>query len=692
MQERAATLAASASSATLDGAQQGKTESKESEERKEGEPAAAAGGAASGAGAGESKDGEGEGKESDAPESSAAKAAAVAALGAGGAPGGESGQLGFYDIISNKEEILELMISTINGSSTTSNELSKNRQRWSVYSGLWDRDRAQFLQRLQLMRERVSSRMEVVGAFDRDIDQYRTLESDIRGEEPTETIDFVKVDNSLLKERLLELKDQWQQSMLQLLHDQALAELREVQAFVDDNQRELAKQPETLLGLLEMSKRLQRCRADLSSYEERFAPLDSMYRLLGKYQFQLSASEKAQKDGLSGKWDGFHAALDRADDDLRRLKSAKKKDLQDSLQKLAQDVAQLKKEAQQQLPYNIPTGGLQEASETLRHFRTKVEQARRTEAELGPGLEVFEIPSAEPPELVEVEGELENLNKLWDIRREYDASWEEWQKGQFLNLDPERLEAEGLKFKQRVGKMREFRRWGIWTSVDQDVRNFLQTMPLISDLGNPSLRERHWAELKEEVHAEFDERSGDFTLGAVQRMGFFKHSDFIGELSARATREKKIEDDLDEILRIWGDTNVDVFDYKEHYKRIAPSEELQQQLENDLGTLSMIKGSKFYPAFKSKVDGLEHQLSLVGEVLDLQMQVQRAWMYLESIFMSSPDIRRQLQRESELFDDVNENYVEVGDQMAAEPNAIKACCREGHLDRLTKMDEQLEEI
>jgi len=120
------------------------------------------------------------------------------------------------------------MISTINGSSTTSSELSKNRQRWSVYSGLWDRDRAQFLQRLQLMQERVSSRMEVVGAFDRDIDQYRTLESDIRAEEPTETINFVKVDNSLLKERLLELKDQWQQSMLQLLHDQALAELREV--------------------------------------------------------------------------------------------------------------------------------------------------------------------------------------------------------------------------------------------------------------------------------------------------------------------------------------------------------------------------------------------------------------------------------------------------------------------------------
>ena len=30
--------------------------------------------------------------------------------------------------------------------------------------------------------------------------------------------------------------------------------------------------------------------------------------------------------------------------------------------------------------------------------------------------------------------------------------------------------------------------------------------------------------------------------------------------------------------------------------------------------------------------------------------------------------------------------------MAAEPNAIVACCREGHLDRLTRMDEQLEEI
>jgi len=62
---------------------------------------------------------------------------------------------------------------------------------------------------------------------------------------------------------------------------------------VDENQTQLAKQPDTLRGLLEMSKRLQRCRGDLSSYEDRFVPLDSMYRLLAKYQYQLSSSEKA---------------------------------------------------------------------------------------------------------------------------------------------------------------------------------------------------------------------------------------------------------------------------------------------------------------------------------------------------------------------------------------------------------------
>ena len=40
-------------------------------------------------------------------------------------------------------------------------------------------------------------------------------------------------------------------------------------------------------------------------------------------------------------------------------------------------------------------------------------------------------------------------------------------------------------------------------------------MPLIQDLKNPVIRERHWIELKNEINKDFDAHSDNFTLADV---------------------------------------------------------------------------------------------------------------------------------------------------------------------------------
>ena len=76
-----------------------------------------------------------------------------------------------------------------------------------------------------------------------------------------------------------------------------------------------------------------------------------------------------------------------------------------------------------------------------------------------------------------------------------------------------------------------------------------------------------------------------------------------------------------------------------------------------------MKASRFYLSFEEKITHWEAALSTISEVVEMIMTVMRQWMYLESIFMSSEDIRHQLPRETVLFDQVNTSYKEVMERM-----------------------------
>ena len=53
--------------------------------------------------------------------------------------------------------------------------------------------------------------------------------------------------------------------------------------------------------------------------------------------------------------------------------------------------------------------------------------------------------------------------------------------------------------------------WTIGDSLKSRVETFDRTMPLIQDLKNPAIRERHWEQLKDEIQHMFD-HTGDSSL------------------------------------------------------------------------------------------------------------------------------------------------------------------------------------
>ena len=90
---------------------------------------------------------------------------------------------------------------------------------------------------------------------------------------------------------------------------------------------------------------------------------------------------------------------------------------------------------------------------------------------------------------------------------------------------------------------------------------FRETFPLITELKDDSIRQRHWRDIRFEVKEEFNETADDFTLEKVFELQLSKHQEMIYSLCDSAKKQLKIEKSLIEIKRMWEEdpaTNLDI--------------------------------------------------------------------------------------------------------------------------------------
>ena len=78
-------------------------------------------------------------------------------------------------------------------------------------------------------------------------------------------------------------------------------------------------------------------------------------------------------------------------------------------------------------------------------------------------------------------------------------------------------------------------------SIRSRVDKFRRTLPLITDLKNSAMRERHWKKVMQTIGRDFDQNSDEFTLDAIADMQMHNFAEEIADISNAATMELAIE-------------------------------------------------------------------------------------------------------------------------------------------------------
>lgn len=180
------------------------------------------------------------------------------------------------------------------------------------------------------------------------------------------------------------------------------------------------------------------------------------------------------------------------------------------------------------------------------------------------------------------------------------------------------------------------------------------------------------------------------TLADLLKLNLHECEEEVKNIVDKAVKEMSMEKILRELDATWSTMQ---FEQEIHRrtgrKLLKASEELIETLEENQVQLQNLITSKYIAHFLEEVSSWQCKLGLADQVITLWFEVQRSWMHLESIFMSSEDIRKQLPKDSERFNGIDKDFKELMDEMAQVPNVIQATNREGLLERLNELQKNL---
>jgi dynein heavy chain 1 len=161
------------------------------------------------------------------------------------------------------------------------------------------------------------------------------------------------------------------------------------------------------------------------------------------------------------------------------------------------------------------------------------------------------------------------------------------------------------------------------------------------------MKERHWKELLKKLKLSGNLQA--LIIGALWDIDIVRQEKIVEEVLAVARGELVLEEMLRTIKECWAAFELELVPYGGRCKLIRGWDELFAKLDEDLQNLQSMKISPYYKAFEEEVQPWDDRLQKWRLTFDTWIDVQRRWVYLQSIFLGSSDIKHQLTTEYNRF-------------------------------------------
>ncbi|XP_065078949.1 dynein beta chain, ciliary [Ochlerotatus camptorhynchus] len=336
----------------------------------------------------------------------------------------------------------------------------------------------------------------------------------------------------------------------------------------------------------------------------------------------------------------------------------------------------------------------------LNRINGDMERLERDMSDIHESGSLFEVPVPEFKLLKQCRKEMKMLKQLWDYVYIVRTSIEDWKTTPWRKVDVENMDIECKKFAKDIRLLdKEMRSWDTYMTLEATVKNMLTSLRAVGELQNPAIRERHWnqlmsstkslANLPPEITVQFI-MDKNTTLSDLLALNLHECEEEVKNIVDKAVKEMSMEKILRDLNTTW---SVMEFEHEIHSRTgcslLKASEELIETLEENQVVLQNLMTSKFVAHFLEEVSGWQKKLTTADQVITVWFEVQRTWTHLESIFMSSEDIRKQLPIDSARFDQIDTDFKVMMEEMSKTSNVIHATNRDGLCEKLDELQSEL---
>ncbi|MCJ8749245.1 hypothetical protein PDJAM_G00174240 [Pangasius djambal] len=436
----------------------------------------------------------------------------------------------------------------------------------------------------------------------------------------------------------------------------------------------------------------------LEEIQERTGSLDKeaelvcqMYKLIESYSVPTPPEDLAVFGTLRPSRSAMNNAIDKAVGERDANVAKFCQHLQQDIKELNNEVKRIKQQAENRLILDLDAnrdqvrtllGQIQKSIDELQEqaFRYKSYQKN------------FKVEVTKYDSLEELSAEVKLKHLLWDSLEEWDKLQNNWMQSKFVDLDPELLSAQVNKYGKYMNQLEKgLPPNNVVSHLKAGVDAMRKKLPVITDLRNPCLKERHWSMLQSIVG--FSLLESPLTVDALQELNVFSYAVEILEISGQASGEAALETVVKKVEDSWKTTEFVVLlhrDYKDVFI-LGGTDDIQVLLDDSTINMATVASSRYVGPIKVKVEEWQEQLSLFSQTLDEWLTCQRNWLYLESIF-TAPDIQRQLPAEAKMFMQVDKSWKDIMRKVNTFPNALRAATQPGLLEIFQNNNALLDQI
>jgi dynein heavy chain len=268
------------------------------------------------------------------------------------------------------------------------------------------------------------------------------------------------------------------------------------------------------------------------------------------------------------------------------------------------------------------------------------------------------------------------IKNMWNFIQETLGLFEEFKNTSWPNINgPAMDEKCGQSLTKKLTAVRkEANSYGtIIECINREINLWKKLIPLISSMKSDCIKDRHWDEIKKIINKKDLKIDKNLNIKLFYELNIHLKNEEIGEITEKAANEEKMQKKIEEVKKNWTSFEYQEKPYarQEGVKLLEMNEDQNAILEDNMQHIQTMSRNRFKAFFEKEIENWKNDLNAINDVSVSLIEVQNTWCFLESLFIGSDEIKKELPKDTERFIQIDKEVKEILKKGSATKNVLK---------------------